>query len=338
MPDKNQPRRILLLGDGAWGTALAILLAEKGHNAMLWGKFPEYTQRMQETRVNEKFLPGVEIPENVELVSDMAAPMERADLLVVSTPVIYLRAVVKEAAEHHREGLPALTVAKGIENESLMRGSEIIRQELGEMNVGMLFGPSHAEEVARHLPSTVVAAAADMKFATEIQQTFMTDHFRVYTSDDATGVELGAALKNVIAIAAGLCDGLGLGDNSKAALITRGLAEISRLGEAMGARRSTFSGLTGLGDLVTTCVSHYGRNRAVGEAIGRGQSLDDTLRSLGGAVPEGVWTAKSVCALADKHKVQMPISREVHAILFDNKPPSTAVRDLMRRDAKPELD
>jgi len=329
-------KRILLLGDGGWGTALAALVAEKGHRPTLWGFFADNVERTRGSRVNERFLPGVRIPDEVALTSEMAPAMAEADLLVFSTPVVHLRGVVSRAAECFRADLPVMNVAKGIENDTLMRGSEIIRDVLGERDVGMLFGPSHAEEVARRLPTTVVAAAREEGFAREIQATFMTERFRVYTSRDTVGVELGAALKNVIAIAAGVCDGLGFGDNSKAALVTRGLAEITRLGVAMGAEPATFAGLTGLGDLITTCVSPYGRNRKVGVEIGKGRKLKQVLEDMGQVVAEGVWTTRSACALADRYGVEMPIAREVYRILFEDKPPLQAAGDLMTRDAKAE--
>ena len=331
-------KRVLLLGDGAWGTALALVLVENGHRPALWGNFPDYSRRMRETRVNETFLPGIALPDMVEITSEMAEPMAEADLLVFSTPVVHLRKVMQKAKPHYarRAGLPVMVVAKGIENGTLMRASEIVSDELDVENVGVLFGPSHAEEVARRLPTAVVAAAPRAAFAQEIQQTFMTDRLRVYTSQDTVGLELGAALKNVIAIAAGVCDGLGFGDNAKAGLITRGLAEITRLGVAMGAQAQTFAGLAGLGDLITTCVSPYGRNRAVGEAIGKGKTLAQVLEDMGQVVAEGVWTTRSACALADKCGVEMPITREVYRLLFEDKPPLDAVSDLMLREAKPE--
>ena len=329
---------MLLLGDGAWGTALAMVLAEKGHCPILWGNFPDYSRRMRDTRVNDKFLPDIPIPESVQITSDMAGPMAEAELLVLSTPVVHLRNVLEKAKEHYADqpNLPVMSVAKGIENDSLMRGSEIIADVLGVEDVGLLFGPSHAEEVARRLPTTVVAAARNAKFAQDIQRTFMTKRLRAYTSHDTVGIELGAALKNVIAIAAGACDGLGFGDNSKAGLITRGLAEITRLGVAMGADAATFAGLAGLGDLITTCCSPYGRNRSVGVAVGEGKKLAQILEEMGQVVAEGVWTTKSACALSEKHGVDMPITTEVYRILFEDKPPLDAVGDLMMRQAKAE--
>lgn len=331
------PKRITLLGDGGWGTALACLLAENAHQPTLWGAFPEVTEEIRRTRENRKFLPGITIPESVQLTNDMEAAVGNAQIVVFSVPVLYMRDVAKQAAAPvRRSGARLMTVSKGIERETLLRGSEVIGQVIGCDDVGLLVGPSHAEEVARHCPTTVVAAARDSQFAREIQQTFMGERFRVYTSDDPVGVETGAAVKNVIAIAAGICDGLGLGDNAKAALLTRGLAEIARLGVALGARRETFYGLSGLGDLVTTCVSSYGRNLRVGREIGAGKRLDDVLAGLAPMVPEGVWTTRAVCALAERAGVEMPIARAVAEVLFQNKPPLQAVSELMTREPKPE--
>ena len=330
--------RITLLGDGGWGTALACLLVENGHQVALWGAFPEATAEMRRAKENVKFLPGTRLPDSLELTNDLPAAVRPADLVVFSTPVVYLRSVAEKAAPAVRAGAARIVnVAKGIEHETLLRGSEIIAKALGgEREVGILVGPSHAEEVARKLPTTVVAAAHDPALALEIQRVFMCDRFRVYTSDDPIGAEIGAAVKNVIAIAAGICDGLGFGDNTKSALLTRGLAEIARLGEALGARRETFMGLSGLGDLITTCVSPYGRNLRVGRGIGAGKSLDQVLQELAPMVPEGVWSTRSVCRLAERCGVEMPIARAVESVLFENKPALQAAQELMTRDPKPE--
>ena len=331
-------RSITLLGDGGWGTALACLLAGKGHRVALWGNFPEVTAETRRLRENKKFLPGIPLPEDVHLTNDMGECIAAADTVVFSTPVVYLRSVAEKAAAFLKgKNRPRVVcVAKGIERETLLRGSEVLQQVLGISDIGLLFGPSHAEEVARRMPTTVVAAARDRTFAIEIQETFTTDRFRVYTSEDTVGMEVGAAVKNVIAIAAGISDGLGFGDNAKAALLSRGLAEIARLGLALGARRETFAGLSGLGDLITTCVSPYGRNRRVGLEIGKGKKLDDVLRDLAPMVPEGVYTTRSVCALAERHSIEMPIARAVYAVLFEDKPPVEATQELMTRQPRPE--
>jgi len=308
-----QPLKISLLGDGGWGTALARLLCGNGHRVTLWGNFPEVTAGMRRNRENVKFLPGITLPEGLDLSNDLEAAVASADLLVFSTPVVYLRSVAERAAPFAkaRSGLRVMSVAKGIERDTLLRGCEVLQRTFGIEDVGLLVGPSHAEEVAQGMPTTVVAAASDESFATLIQSAFMNDRFRVYTSTDTVGVEIGASVKNVIAIAAGICDGLSLGDNAKAALLTRGLAEIARLGRTLGARAETFAGLSGLGDLITTCTSPYGRNRRIGVEIGRGKTLDQALADMQPMVPEGVYTTRSVCALAEREGVEMPISRAV---------------------------
>ena len=330
-------KKILILGDGGWGTALAILLHEKGHNVTLWGHSPQYVEYLSKHRENIKYLPDIAIPNNLTITSDMSSALNGAEYIVAAVPTPFLRLVIKDLKEYYTPGIPIICVAKGIENDTLLCGSQIIRDVLGKQPIAVLFGPSHAEEVARKLPTTVVASSQDLSLAKQVQDIFITNRFRVYTNPDTIGVELGAALKNVIAIAAGICDGLGFGDNSKAALITRGLAEITRLGVAMGAKKSTFSGLTGLGDLITTCVSPYGRNRFVGEQIGKGKKLNEILAQME-QVAEGVLTTKSVCALADKYKVEMPITREVYKTLFEDKSPLQAVSDLMMRAPRSEVE
>lgn len=329
---------ILVIGDGAWGTTLASLLSRKGNAVTLWGAFPAYAAEVARTRENVKFLPGVAIPEAVRIVSRDAGPLRPFDLAVAAVPTQFLRATLKASAAQFGPGIAGIvSVAKGIENETLERPSEILRDVLAPARLAVLSGPSHAEEVARDLPTTVVAASADEAFSREVQQTFSTERFRVYTSRDVIGVELAGALKNVIAIAAGICDGLGFGDNSKSALLTRGLVEIARLGEAMGAKRSTFAGLAGMGDLITTCYSPFGRNLAVGRAVGKGEKLADVLARME-MVAEGVPTTRSARALAAKQNIVMPITEEVYRMLFENKSPKRAVSDLMQRDLRPEED
>jgi glycerol-3-phosphate dehydrogenase (NAD(P)+) len=327
--------RITVVGDGGWGTALALLLDGKGHRVRLWGAFPDYIETTRRTRENAKFLPGVRLPESLELASDLAEAVEAAEVLVAAVPTPFLRQVLRRLAPCYAPGTPVVSVAKGIENRTLERPSQIVQSVLGRVPVVALSGPSHAEEVARGLPTTVAAASRDPGLASHIQGLFMTDRFRVYTNRDVVGVELGGSIKNVIAIAAGICDGLGLGDNAKAALLTRGLAEMTRLGVAMGARRETFAGLAGIGDLITTCMSPYGRNRAVGIQIGQGRKLADILAGME-QVAEGVRTTKSVRALARRHGAEMPITEECYRVLFRGKSPGRAVHDLMRRAAKGE--
>lgn len=331
-------RSVAIVGCGGWGTGLAILLSSRGHRATVWGVDPSYMEEMRRTRLNPLYLPGVTIPDAVGLTGDMGQCVPHSDIVVVATPTLYMRAVCERLAPHLRREHLVVNVAKGIEEGTLLTGSQIIADVCGQdSRIAGLYGPSHAEEVARGMPATVVATSRREELAREVQDAFMCPTLRVYTNTDVVGVELGAALKNVIAIAAGVCDGLGFGDNAKSALMTRGLAEIRRLGVAMGAQAATFAGLTGLGDLITTCISPYGRNRAVGIRIGRGETLDQILADMR-QVAEGVRTTRSAYQLAARHEVEMPITREVHAVLFEGKDPRTAVRDLMLRAPRPELD
>ena len=329
--------KAIVIGDGAWGTTLAMLLAAKGHDVSLWSAFPEYAEELARTRENRKFLPGVAIPESIRILSRASGPASPFDFAIAGVPTQYARTTLAAAREQIGQVPAALSVAKGIENETLLRPSEIVQAVLEPERLAVMSGPSHAEEVSRGLPTTVVAASLERDFSRQIQRVFSTDRFRVYTSEDLLGVELAGALKNVIALAAGICEGLGFGDNSKAALITRGLVEIARLGEVMGARRSTFSGLAGTGDLITTCFSPFGRNLAVGQAIGRGQKLNDIIARME-PVAEGVATTRSARALAKRHHVEMPITEEVYQVLFNDKSPRQAVSDLMQRGLRPEED
>jgi len=326
---------VLVIGDGGWGTALAILLSKKGRRVRLWSAFPEYVEILRQRRYNPRYLPGIRIPRGVCIVSDEAEATADIDLVIVAVPSKFLRRVLERFKGQIPREVPLLSVTKGIETGTLMRASEVIRDVLGECRVAVLSGPSHAEEVARNLPATVVVASDDESLSRRFQRELTTSHFRIYTGDDVIGVELGGALKNVIAVAAGIAEGLGLGDNARAALMTRGMVEIARLGVAMGARSETFMGLSGIGDLITTCVSRYGRNRAVGLAIGRGKKLKDILASMK-MVAEGVETTKSARALSRRFAVEMPITEEVYRILFKNKSPVKAVSSLMRRAPKAE--
>ena len=329
--------KVIVIGDGGWGTTLAALLSRKGVDVALWSAFPDYAAQMSRTRENVKFLPAIAIPEKVAIVSPASGALGAFDLAVAAVPTQYLRAALRSAAKQTAPLSSIVSVVKGIENDTLERPTQIIADALKPKRLAVLSGPSHAEEVARDLPATVVSASSDDEFSRHVQTVFSTDRFRVYTSGDMLGVELAGALKNVIAIAAGICDGAGLGDNAKAALITRGLVEIARLGEEMGARRATFAGLAGMGDLITTCFSPFGRNLAVGRAIGKGETLAQILSRME-QVAEGVATTRSTKALATKHKVEMPITEEVHRVLFEDKPPKRAVSDLMQRGLKPEED
>jgi len=332
----NQPR-ILVLGDGGWGTALAILLTEKGYWVTLWSAFPEYAELLASKRENVKFLPGIRLPHELDISADGYLSFGEFEFAVAAIPTQYMRRVLENFRGTAPPAKAVVSVAKGIENESLLRPSQIIGELLEAPPTVVLSGPSHAEEVVRGLPATVVAACTDEGLACRVQETFTTARFRIYTNPDVRGVELAGATKNVIAIASGICDGLGLGDNAKAALLTRGLAEITRLGVAMGARRETFSGLAGIGDLITTCTSPYGRNHKVGVEIGKGSTLPQILESMQ-MVAEGVDTTRSVRMLAQKFDVEMPITEQVHRVLFEDKDALTAVHDLMSRRLRQETD
>jgi len=328
--------RAAILGDGAMGTLSALLLATNGIGVRLWSAFPEHVAEMRRDGANERFLPGVALPKGLLVSTDAAEVTLGADLVVVAVPSKYLRGVLERVrGALPRDGVYA-SVVKGIETESLLRPSEVFAQVAGPRRMVVLSGPCLAREVAARLPATVVAASPDGEAAEIVQEAYATPWFRVYTSDDAVGVELGGALKNVIAIAAGICDGLGLGSNAMAALVTRGLVEITRLGTALGARPETFTGLAGVGDLVTTCTSGLSRNHQVGREIGRGRPLEDVLADMGRVEAEGVQTTRSAVALAQREGIEMPITRQVHAVLFEGKPAPEALADLMRRAPKPE--
>jgi glycerol-3-phosphate dehydrogenase (NAD(P)+) len=337
MSQKTAIKKITVIGNGGWGTTLAILLHKKGYEVTLWGADPVYVEYLKEKRENVKFLKDIPIPSGIHLTADISPKLMDAQILISATPTPYLRSVLQKFKNIFTSEIPVVSVTKGIENDTLMKPSEIITDVLGKLPVALLLGPSHGEEVARGLPTTIVASSKNVHLAKIVQDTFTTDRFRVYTNPDVIGVELGAAMKNVIAIASGICDGLKFGDNSKAALITRGLTEISRLGVAMGAQKSTFSGLTGLGDLITTCISPYGRNRWVGEQIGKGRKLKEILEKMV-QIAEGVWTTKSVMALSNKCNVEMPITKEIYSILFADKNPLEAVSNLMMRAPKSEME
>ncbi len=330
-------KKVTVVGDGAWGTALAILLHSKGEHVTIWGNFPDYVAQQREKRENYKFLPGIEIPPDIDYTAEPAEAAGGAELLVCAVPTQFVRGVFEKFAAHYPKGVPVVSVTKGIERNTLKRCTELLSELLDGVPVAVLSGPSHAEEVARGVPTAVVVASKDTGLARELQDTFMAPTLRVYTQDDVVGVELGGALKNVIALAAGMCDGLGYGDNTKSALLARGLVEISRLGVAAGAKRLTFTGLSGIGDLITTSFSPHGRNRAVGEKIGQGTSLREVLESTE-KVAEGVWTTISSRDLAGKLGVPVPITEEVHQVLFEGKDPRQAVVDLMTRGKKQEIE
>lgn len=333
---KTDTKKIFVLGAGGWGTAIAVLLANNSFRPTLWTYEEDLIRTLRLKHKNNIYLKGVTIPDNVDFTSELSMEtIADARLMVMAVPVKFIRTTLQKLPRDLFKKLPVVSVAKGIENDTLLRPSEIIREVLDAKNVAVLSGPSHAEEVARGLPASVVIASDKKKLAEEAQSIFNSNCFRVYTNDDIVGVELGGGLKNVIAIAAGICDGLKLGDNAKSALLTRGIVEIARLGTAMGGKKETFFGLSGIGDLITTCMSPFGRNREVGLRIGKGEKLKDILGTMK-MVAEGVWTAKSVHAFAIRHKVDVPISMEVHKVLFENKNPADAVRDLMTRRTKAE--
>ena len=327
--------QIGILGDGGWGTTLAILLAKGGHQVSLWGAFEKYTLQMSRSRRNPKFLPGIKIPAEINITSNIKSVIRNKNVVVLAIPSQYTRTILKKIKNDFSQNTIFLSVTKGIEIGSSKRMSEVILSELGPVKLAVLSGPTIAREVAQGIPTTAVVAAKSNAIRKTIQAIFNTDKFRVYTNPDIIGVELGGSLKNVIAIACGVSDWLGFGSNTKAAILTRGLAEISRLGKVMGAKRQTFSGISGLGDLVTTCISKQSRNRRVGELIGSGKSLSEIRRHMQ-MIAEGVPTAKSAYALSKKYKTEMPITQEVYRLLYKNKSPRQAVKDLMTRKSKEE--
>jgi glycerol-3-phosphate dehydrogenase (NAD(P)+) len=325
-----------ILGAGAWGTAIGLVLAQSAeHRVVLWSARPEQAAVLHEKRENVRLLPGVPIPPSMHLTTDIAEAAARADLLIAAIPTAHLRGTLARVAHAIPPERPALSLVKGIENVTFRRPSEIIAEVLGPRPLAVLSGPSHAEEVARGLPTTLVAASEDLALARWIQERFSTERFRVYTNLDMVGVELAGALKNIIGIAAGICDSLGFGDNTKAALLTRGLAEMARFGVALGAETQTFWGLAGMGDLITTCFSRHGRNRAVGQRLGQGEKPAAIMASMD-MVAEGINTTRSVHEKADKMGISMPIAQEVYRVLYENKDPRTAVTDLMLRAPKHE--
>ena len=332
--------RIAIIGAGAWGTALSIVLARKGtHEVRLWAHEPEVCDSISQRRVNERFLPGHEIPGAVSPTNSLESALSAAEIVVSVMPSQHCRSLFRQIKPLLDPATLIVSATKGLEEKSLLRMSEVIAQELASASpsrIGALSGPSFALEVARGDPTAVTIASHDSDLASVIQREFSGPTFRIYTNDDVAGVELGGALKNTIAIAAGICDGLGLGHNSAAALITRGLAEMTRLALACGGRASTMSGLAGLGDLVLTCTGGLSRNRSVGVALGKGQRLPEILAGMRGTVAEGVFTTTAAVGLAHAHGVEMPISEQMYAILHDGKSPRDAIYELMSRVGKSE--
>jgi glycerol-3-phosphate dehydrogenase (NAD(P)+) len=324
--------RVAIVGAGAWGTALGLILTRNAHEVLLWGHHPEYLRQIEMTRTNEQYLPGVPLPSEWQFLEKIEGAIAQTDVVVIAVPSKAFREIVQRLAAYR--GI-IVSVTKGIEYESGLTMSGVLRQCAPQASVAALSGPTLASEVARGFPSAIVAASEQLKTAEEVQLLFHRPSFRVYTSEDILGVELGGALKNVIAIAAGVGDGLGFGDNSKAALVTRAIAEIRRLGVVGGAQAETFSGLSGLGDLTVTCFSKLSRNRTLGERLGRGEKLEEVLQSSKG-VTEGYPTARSAYQLARNLNVETPIIDEVYAMLYEKKDLADSLRDLTTRSSKPE--
>ncbi|MHC4378395.1 MAG: NAD(P)H-dependent glycerol-3-phosphate dehydrogenase [Planctomycetota bacterium] len=335
----DQSRCVLVIGDGSWGTALALVAARAGHYVRLWSHDAEASARLAADRENKSYLPGIELPENIEPVADPFQAAAGAELCLSVVPSRYLRTVASQFAEVLPAHLPVISASKGLEIETFKRPTQILAEVLGERPLGVLTGPSHAEEVALGKPASLLVACDDAPVAEFAQGLLNGPRFRVYTSTDAIGAELGGALKNVIALAAGICDGLELGDNAKSAMITRGIVELARFGRSHGARTETFFGLAGVGDLITTCCSPHSRNRSVGERIGRGASLTQVLEEMH-MVAEGVWTTRALFGPeSDVHRSEpMPIAEQVHAILFDGRPAGEALEQLMQRSPAVEME
>ena len=327
--------KVSVIGAGSWGTALAILLEKNGHQVTLWSHREEEAKELAKSREHKSKLPGVEIPEGIEIISDLEGALREKDVIVFAVPSVAVRSTARKVAPYVKEGQLIVNVAKGIEETTLMTLTDIIEEEIPEAKGCVLSGPSHAEEVSRGLPTTCVVGAKDKETAEFLQNIFMSPVFRVYISPDILGIGLGGALKNVIALAAGTADGLGYGDNTKAALITRGITEIARLGIAMGAKADTFYGLSGIGDLIVTCASKHSRNRKAGYLMGQGRNMQQAMDEVN-MVVEGVYSAKAGLALSQKYKVEMPIIEQVNKVLFEGKAPADAVRELMVRDKKIE--
>lgn len=327
--------KISVLGAGSWGTALAVLLCENGHDVTLWSIDKREVEMIDEKREQVEKLPGVLIPDRIAVTNDLESSITGRDMLVLAVPSIFIRSTSKSMAPFIEDHQIIVNVSKGIEESTLMNMTDVIEDEIHNARVGVLSGPSHAEEVGRKIPTTVVAGAHDKVTAEAIQDAFMNPVFRVYTSPDMIGIELGAALKNVIALAAGIVDGLGFGDNTKAALITRGIAEITRLGMAMGGRPETFAGLSGIGDLIVTCTSTHSRNHNAGYLIGQGKTYQEAMDEVR-MVVEGVYSAKAALALAKKYDVEVPITEQVNRVLFDGVPVKEAVPSLLLRNRTSE--
>ncbi|MGN0157135.1 MAG: NAD(P)H-dependent glycerol-3-phosphate dehydrogenase [Lachnospiraceae bacterium] len=327
--------KIGMIGAGSWGIALSVLLNGNGHQVTVWSILKEEIEMLKENHEHKDKLPGVILDQKIMFTNDLREAVSDKDILVLAVPSPYVRSTSKMLNEVVKEGQIIVNVAKGIEESTLMTLSQVIEEEIPAAEVAVLSGPSHAEEVGRKIPTTIVVGARKKATAEYLQNIFMSEVFRVYISPDVLGIELGAALKNVVALAAGIADGLGYGDNTKAALITRGITEIARLGTAMGGKFETFCGLSGIGDLIVTCASMHSRNRRAGILIGQGKTMDEAMKEVK-MVVEGVYSAKAAMGLAKKYQVQLPIIEQVNLVLFENKPASEAMKDLMTRDKKIE--
>ncbi|NLX05685.1 MAG: NAD(P)-dependent glycerol-3-phosphate dehydrogenase [Phycisphaerae bacterium] len=328
--------RISVIGDGAMATVCSVLLQKAGHRVTLWSAFPDYARQLDQERENVKYLPGFSIPPEVTITADAERAFRSPQVVVNAVPCQYMRRVWEKLAASADQSALYVSVTKGIENETLLRPTQILQELLGTVRMAVLSGPSIAREVARGLPASLVAASDDLADAQIVQKLFSSERLRIYTNRDVVGVELAGAMKNVIALAAGVIDGINAGDNAKAALLTRGLVEITRLGVALGAGQQTFSGLAGLGDLVTTCISPHGRNRTLGELIGKGMTLEQACGTMNSVV-EGVATTRSMVALARQHRVEMPITEAVHRVIFEGQSPGQAITELMVREPKGEF-
>ncbi|MGN0736051.1 MAG: NAD(P)H-dependent glycerol-3-phosphate dehydrogenase [Anaerovoracaceae bacterium] len=329
-------KKIGVIGAGSFGTALAMVLAGKGHSVTVWARKKEQIDNIKQTGENSRYLPGVKLPEKIEFTDNLREAAEGRDYLLFAVPAQSFRGVLKDAAVFFDHSVPVINVAKGIEKGTLLRLSQVAEEIMPDIRYAALSGPSHAEEVARQLPTTVAVAGKDHDLAMEVQEVFFTDRFRVYTNEDLAGVELGGALKNIIALGAGISDGLGFGDNAKAAMMTRGITEMTRLGLTMGAEMKTFSGLTGIGDLIVTCTSMHSRNRRCGILIGEGVNPDEATGRIG-MVVEGISTAEAAYVLAQRYNIDMPITESIYKVIHGEMDARSAVAYLMGREMKNEM-
>lgn len=328
-------KKVTVIGSGSWGTALAVMLAENGHEVFIWSRRQDAVDELLKERTNKKYLPGVVIPDSIQATTDRKEAVDGADIVILAVPSRAVAQTVRDFAPYLKTWQILVNVAKGLEPETLFLLSDVIKREAPQCEVCVLSGPSHAEEVARKVPTACLIACENEAVAKLVQEEFANPRFRLYTNTDLIGVEIGAALKNVMALAAGMSDGLGFGDNTKAALMTRGMAEMKRLGMAMGGKAETFAGLSGIGDLIVTCTSMHSRNRRAGILLGQGKSLQETLDEVK-MVVEGVNTVQAACRLAEKYHVSMPITQSIYAVLFAGKNVEDAVLELMTRDNKAE--